>query len=242
MTQCHFLPSNLGSPTFVIIIPQIIRASKPTSPLFPFSFFLLIIKKQMNSGRNDAWFSADLRWLTFKLDYTEYSLLFPHIPSEFPSTSPHNRPPAEYFGCDLWLAASHCSQDQKLETNMQLSKHHLPGHPILMMLAENQLSLRLLPLYPIWLKQDQKFREGGRMGSVSWLATGIGVKVIGSPHSALQILPCLWHCLSYMAAGRRKAELWERAVMRIEPGLLECSSSWSTPLWLPLPPRPHGCT
>ena len=53
-------PSNLGSPT---LSSSFLKALAPPSQhlfCFLFSFSLLIINKQMNSRRNDAWFSTDL--------------------------------------------------------------------------------------------------------------------------------------------------------------------------------------
>lgn len=78
-----------------------------------------------------------LNWITLNI------LLFPHIPSKFPSIYPHNRPPTEYFVWGLWLAVSHCRWDQKHKHNCL--NNPLPAHSFLMKCAELQSSLMLLP-------------------------------------------------------------------------------------------------
>lgn len=97
----------------------------------------------MNSGTTDARFSADLCWLTFKLDYTEYSVISTYsfkIPLYLPAQSSSHRV--------LCLRSMACCVP--LQMGSETQTHNclntpLPAHSFLMKCAELQSSLMLLP-------------------------------------------------------------------------------------------------
>jgi len=48
-----------------------------------------------------------------------------------------------------------------------------------MMLAENELSLKLLPLYPIWLNQAKRWEKGAEWALQAWLLLERGWRWLG---------------------------------------------------------------
>lgn len=189
-----------------------------------------MINKQKNSESHDAWFSVDLCQLTIEMGHTECSLSFPHIPSKFPLYFPSQSSFHRCFGCDLWLAASHCRWDQRLETNTQLSQLPSSWSPIFNCACRKRIIFEASSLIPDLAETGQKMREGGRMSSVSPAGAGNRVKVIRSSHSSLYIPQHLWYWLSYTREGRCKAVPWARVMkMRMESWLLGRSSESCSP-------------
>lgn len=155
----------------------------PLSQHFLSFVFILPFNDKQTDESNNAWFSVHLCLFTAKLDHTERSLSFSHIPSNFPFYFTSQLSFHRYFGCDLWVAVSHCRWDLKLQTNTQLSQS--PSSWSANCACRKLICVEASSLISNLAETGQKMRDKDKMASVSPAGAVNRVKVIRSSHSSL---------------------------------------------------------